>query len=635
MAIVKMKKMFLLGLKDDLDSLLGALQRLGTVEIADVKEEEGGNSKITAELSELETKLSRLKFAIEFLRPYAKEQNPLIYGRPKVSLKKLEEILSREAEVFKIVDSVYGFEQRFSRLKTEEGRILNQIELLKPWGALDIPVEDLGTTGRVDIKAITVPKKNFKELMDKVKESDLPLEVIPVGESREESLALAVYHSSIRTEVQELSKEFSVNTEEFSGFTGTPQEIVCKLQERLEAIEAERKSIKQEIAKLSDNLLDLKAFYDYWLLEKQRKENLQKMADTEKIFVMKAYVPENSVESVKNAVNSVTDTAYLDFEDPAEDEDIPVALSNPRLIQPFEIVTELYSLPDPREIDPNVYMAPFYFVFFGMMVSDAAYGLVLSLLSALALWKLKLAGMGKKLVELLFLCGISTFIWGIIFGSWFGDLIKVKPLWLNPLDNPMAVLYLSFAMGLVQIYTGIVLSAYKNIRKGKVADALMDQGLWLVFLTGLIMLAFPGTVGVAKYVALVGAMGLVLTQGRTQRSIIKKFTSGLLSLYNVTSYLSDVLSYSRLLALGLATGVIATVINTMAKMLGVNIIGYIAMVIIMAGGHLFNIAVNALGAYVHSSRLQYIEFFGKFYEGGGRAFDPLRMKTEYLDIEGH
>jgi V/A-type H+-transporting ATPase subunit I len=326
---------------------------------------------------------------------------------------------------------------------------------------------------------------------------------------------------------------------------------------------------------------------------------------------------------------------HLDFEDPAEDDDIPVALSNPRLVQPFEIVTELYSLPDPREIDPNVYMAPFYFVFFGMMVSDAAYGLVLSLLSALALWKLKLAGMGKKLVELLFLCGISTFIWGIIFGSWFGDLIKVKPLWLNPLDNPMAVLYLSFAMGLVQIYTGIVLSAYKNIRKGKVADALMDQGLWLVFLTGLIMLAFPGTVGVAKYVALVGAMGLVLTQGRTQRSIIKKFTSGLLSLYNVTSYLSDVLSYSRLLALGLATGVIATVINTMAKMLGVNIIGYIAMVIIMAGGHLFNIAVNALGAYVHSSRLQYIEFFGKFYEGGGRAFDPLRMKTEYLDIEGH
>ncbi|KXG77940.1 hypothetical protein AN618_07480 [Fervidicola ferrireducens] len=633
MAIVKMKKMYLLGLKKDLDRFLDALQRLGAVEIADIEEEEGGSSKITAELSDLDTKLSRLKFAIEFLRPYAKEQNPLFYGRPKVSLRKLREISSREGEIFEIVDAIYGFEQRFSRLKTEEGRIGNQIELIKPWGALDIPVEDLGTTGRVDLKAISVPKKNFKALLDKLKETDLPLEVIPVGESREENLALAIYHRSARSEVQELYKEFSVNTEEFNGFAGTPAEIVRKLQERLEAIEVERKKIKEEIAKLADRLMDLKAFYDYWLLERQKKENLQKMADTEKIFVMKAYVPENSVESVKKAVNSVTDAVHLAFEDPAEDDDIPVVLSNPRLVQPFEIVTELYSLPDPRGIDPNVYMAPFFFVFFGMMVSDAAYGLVLSLLSALALWKLKLAGMGKKLVELLFLGGISTFIWGMIFGSWFGDLIKIKPLWLNPLDNPMAVLYLSFAMGLVQIYTGIILSAYKNIRNGKVADALMDQGLWLVFLTGLIMLAFPSMVGMAKYIALAGAAGLVLTQGRTQRSLIKKFTSGLLSLYNVTSYLSDVLSYSRLLALGLATGVIATVINTMAKMLGVNIVGYIAMIAVMVGGHIFNIAVNALGAYVHSSRLQYIEFFGKFYDGGGRPFDPLRMKTEYLDLE--
>ncbi|MDN5331302.1 MAG: V/A-type H+/Na+-transporting ATPase subunit [Tepidanaerobacteraceae bacterium] len=633
MAIIKMKKMYFLGLKKDLDRILDALQRLGAVEIADIEEEEEGSARVTTELSELESKLTRLKFAIEFLKPYGKEPNPLFYGRPKFSLKKLREILSREGKIFEIVDTIYGFEQRFSRLKAEETRILNQIELIKPWGGLDIPVESLGTNGRVELKAIAVPKKNFKPFMDKVKEKDLPLEVIPVGESREESLALAVYHNSAKSDVQELYKEFSANTEEFNGFTGTPADIVLKLQERLEAIEAERQKIKEEITQLADRLLDLKAFYDYLLLEKQRKENLLKMAETEKIFVMKAWVPENSVESVKEAISSVTDAVHMVFEDPAEDDDIPVALSNPRLVQPFEIVTELYSLPNPREIDPNLYMAPFFFVFFGMMVSDAAYGLVLSLLSALAIWKLKLSGMGKKLVELLFLGGISTFIWGMIFGSWLGDLIKIKPLWLNPLENPMAVLYLSFALGVVQIYTGIILSAYKNIRNGKVADALMDQGLWLLFLTGLIMMALLGMTGTAKYMALAGAAGLVLTQGRSQKSIIKKFTSGLLSLYNVTSYLSDVLSYSRLLALGLATGVIATVINTMAKMLGVNVVGYIAMIIVMIGGHLFNIAVNALGAYVHSSRLQYIEFFGKFYEGGGRPFEPLRMKTEYLDLE--
>lgn len=161
----------------------------------------------------------------------------------------------------------------------------------------------------------------------------------------------------------------------------------------------------------------------------------------------------------------------------------------------------------------------------------------------------------------------------------------------------------------------------------------MDQGLWLVLLTGLVMMAFPNLAGIAKYVTAAGAIGLVLTQGRSQKNILKKFMSGLLSLYNVTSYLSDVLSYSRLLALGLATGVIATVINTMARMLGVNIFGYIAMLLVLIGGHLFNVAVNALGAYVHSSRLQYIEFFGKFYEGGGKPFQPLRIDTKYVDLE--
>jgi V/A-type H+-transporting ATPase subunit I len=192
---------------------------------------------------------------------------------------------------------------------------------------------------------------------------------------------------------------------------------------------------------------------------------------------------------------------------------------------------------------------------------------------------------------------------------------------------------LSFGLGLIQIYTGIILSAYKNIRKGKIVDAFMDEGLWLVLLTGLVMMAFPNLAGIAKYVTAAGAIGLVLTQGRSQKNILKKFMSGLLSLYNVTSYLSDVLSYSRLLALGLATGVIATVINTMARMLGVNIFGYIAMLLVLIGGHLFNVAVNALGAYVHSSRLQYIEFFGKFYEGGGKPFQPLRIDTKYVDLE--
>ena len=191
-----------------------------------------------------------------------------------------------------------------------------------------------------------------------------------------------------------------------------------------------------------------------------------------------------------------------------------------------------------------------------------------------------------------YLCGVSTVIWGAIFGGWFGDLLALKPLWINPLDNPLSVLILSFIMGVVQIYAGIILNAYKNIRAGKIADALMDQGLWLVLLTGLLMFAKPELASVGKYMAIFGAVGLILTQGRSQKNIIKKFTSGVLSLYDITGYLSDILSYSRLLALGLTTGVIATVINTMAKTVSGSIIGYIVMALIIVGGHVFNLAIN-------------------------------------------
>ncbi|MCG0276205.1 MAG: V-type ATP synthase subunit I [Thermosediminibacteraceae bacterium] len=628
-----MKKMYVFGLKKDRDRILDTLQKLGAAEIADLKEEDIDDGEVTRELSELESKLGRLKMAIDFLKPYGKEQNPLVYGRPKISVKRLQELLSREDEISEVVNIISGFDQRIYRLKAEESRIKNQIELLKPWLRLDIPVENLGRAGKVELRAVAVPKKNYKPLVDKLQEKELPLEIIPIGESQDDNLLLAIYHHSAISDVQELFKEFSVTTEEFSGLKGTPTQIIAQFQERLGAIETERQKIQVEISKLRDHLLDLEALYDYWFLEKQKKENLLKMAGTEKVFLMKAWVPEPSVEAVKEAVTSAAGASHVVFEEPSEEDDIPVVLSNPRIVQPFEIVTELYSLPNPREIDPNIFMAPFFFVFFGMMVSDAAYGLVLSLLSGLALWKLKIKGAGRKLVELLFLGGVSTFIWGMIFGSWFGDLIKIKPLWLNPMDNPMAVLYLSFAMGLVQIYVGIILSACKNIKSGNIADAVMDQVLWLVFLTGLVMMIFPGLAGVAKYVALSGAVGLVLTQGRSQKNIVKRLISGVLSLYNVAAYFSDVLSYSRLLALGLATGVIATVINTMARLIGVNILGYIVMTIVMVGGHFFNIAVNALGAFVHGSRLQYIEFFGKFYEGGGRPFDPLRMETKYVDLE--
>jgi V/A-type H+-transporting ATPase subunit I len=296
------------------------------------------------------------------------------------------------------------------------------------------------------------------------------------------------------------------------------------------------------------------------------------------------------------------------------------------------MITDLYSPPGKRDFDPNVLVSVFYFIFFGMMISDAGYGIVLTGLGFWALKALKPKGMLKKLLGLIALGGISTTFWGVMFGGWFGDLLPAKPIWMNPLDDPMSLLIFSFILGIVQIFVGLGAAAYKNIKAGRVLDAVFDQGLWAVLLVGLIMFAFPQLGGTAKIISIAGAAGLVLTQGRNKKNILGKLMSGVLSLYDVTGYLSDVLSYSRILALGLATGVIAMVVNTMAKMLGFNIIGYLLMTVALIIGHTFNIAINALGAYVHSSRLQYVEFFSKFYEGGGRTFSPFVLKTKYINL---
>jgi V/A-type H+-transporting ATPase subunit I len=325
---------------------------------------------------------------------------------------------------------------------------------------------------------------------------------------------------------------------------------------------------------------------------------------------------------------------YIHLEDPEPGESFPVALENPPLIQPFEVVTELYSTPDPRSIDPNPYMAPFFFIFFGIMMGDAGYGIIIAALSYFALRKLKLKGTGKKLVMLIMLGGISCVLWGSIFGGWFGNagaLLGLPALWFDPINEPLTMLLFCFALGLIQIFAGMGVKAYMNIRQGKIWDAVFDQGLWYVTIIGLVvMAALSQTVG--QYMALAGAAGLVLTQGRHQKNIIKKLLSGLLSLYDITGYFSDMLSYSRLFALALSGGVIGTVINQLGLMAANSWIGWIIAAVVLAAGHGFNILISVLGAYVHTSRLQYIEFFGRFFESGGRAFRPLRIKTKFIDV---
>ena len=399
---------------------------------------------------------------------------------------------------------------------------------------------------------------------------------------------------------------------------------------------------------------------DYLTMRQEKYEVIGRLMQSRRTFVLTGYIPQRDAGKLAQELEQRFGAA-VELENPSEDEDVPVLLKNNKFTEPVEGVLESFSLPGKGEVDPTSVMAVFYYFLFGMMLSDAAYGLLMVIGCGLVLLKFKNMEDGlRKTLRMFFFCGISTTVWGFLFGSFFGDALAVvsrtffgnevalQPLWFEPLKEPMRMLMFALLVGVIHLFTGLAMQLYQLCRQKKYKDALYDVIFWYMLVGGAVVfmlsnqmfvdiaqLSFilPAQVGnVAAIVAGIGAVGIIFTSGRESRNPIKRLLKGLYGLYNVTGYLSDVLSYSRLLALGLATSVIATVINQMGSMGGGGVGGAIMFILVFLVGHTINLGINLLGAYVHTNRLQFVEFFGKFYEGGGRKFAPFGVHTKYYKI---
>ncbi len=640
MAIVNVKKMSVIALQKDRNDIVKLLQKLGKVEIINIKDRVSKEEweKVFApgdhnkEVTDLQNKLADVQFALEFMGRYSKPKRSLFGEKPLYREENIER-LSQSREVRDVIKECRELEARLNSIKSEEMKLNNIIEVLKPWEGLDIPIEEIKATDTVRIYTGTLSADGVEGVKDRLEETAPESHLEIVSTDSESAHVLLVYHKSLEEKISDILKESSWSKEDLPREEGTAAEVIARAKEQIAGFDRIRQEIADKAVSLSGIRQKMEFLYDYYNALAERKSVVAATGETARTFYMEGWIPETGMEKVKMAILRDIPEACIAFSDPGEDDDVPVVVDNPKIVRPYEMITDLYSPPGKKDIDPNILVAPFFFIFFGMMISDAGYGIVLALIGFWALKTMKPEGTMKKLFGLVALGGISTLFWGAMFGGWFGDLIKIPALWINPLKDPMILLMFSFVLGIIQIYVGLGAMAYRNIKAGKIMDAVFDQGFWYLLLTGLIMFAFPAAAGPAKILSLAGAAGLVLTQGRTKKNILGKVSSGILSLYGVTGYLSDVLSYSRILALGLATGVIGIVVNTMAKMLGFNIIGYLLMVVVLIVGHIFNIAINALGAYVHSSRLQYVEFFSKFYDGGGRTFSPFRLKTKYTKLQ--
>ncbi len=644
MPIIEMKKVFLLGHREEREKIFSLLHTLGSVELLDIKSgaaweefktllepEHAGET-----VSQTESVLSDIRYCLDFFQRHFPVKKNFVEqftgAKLELSREDFAEFIGRLEQVRAVHESCYRAEEKLALIRNEETQTQNLLEELKPWIPLSLPLEEIKDGSFTTMGLYTVAEENLDNFLAALSEkvSAHYLEVVFT-----ENKYVSFFYSGLVKEEQptrDIFKEYTVTSVSFPDLEGTPAHNIDLLQQKLDDLAKQRESTLQEVEALVEYRPMLMACHDYIANELQKIEAVDNLARTENSFLLEGWIPAPVLNDLEVAIAEKTDTAVLAARDPEPGEDFPVLLHNSGPIEAYEVVTKLYSTPRKSELDPTPFMAPFFFVFFGICLSDVGYGLILSLLALYISRKLNLEGMGKQLIYLLFLGGISSVFFGILFGGYFGDLITLPPLWFNPLDDPMRMLFYCFAIGLVHIYFGMGVQAYRNIKAGHLLNAVYDQGFWFIFLNGLILLMLPEYAAVARWMAIGGGVGLILTQGRNQSGIILKFLSGLLSLYNITGYLSDVLSYSRLLALGLASLVIASAINAMSEMVAGSIIGVVIMALVLMGGHLFNIVISTLSSYVHTSRLQYIEFFSKFFEGGGKTFQPFKAESSYIDL---
>ena len=655
MSIINMQRVAVIGLDTEKEKLMNQLMDFGAVELTDqsgkLSEEIWADStsidedreKVTA----LEAKINRAEQALEVIEKYGDIKHPLFKTRRTVKKTQMGQILAEEETNEKNVDYLLGQSDRIHSLNEKLNKLNQDTASLNPWVNYDLPLETTGTETTAIFMGVLPVGTDTAQLAASLEEEIETVLFKVVGSDKDMFYTAALTPEERQDDVLALLKKSGFSQVTFKDMKGTVNENLERIKGEKDVLENEIKETAAEIAAAAGMRDGIEEYSDILTIRLDKEKIRSKLLKTQKTFFIEGWVPKRCVEKASEILDE--NGCFYTFRDPLEDEEVPVLLENPSVVVPFEAVTEMYSLPAYSGFDPTRIFALFYAVFFGMMLSDAGYGILMAAGCWVALKKFDLEGMTYKMVKLFFYCGISTVIWGALFGGWFGDIVPVftktflgkevavSPLWFNPLDDPMKLLILSLALGVVHLFIGMGIKAYMQIKEGHWFDAICDEGFWYITIIGLIAWLGGGSINetlpqIGMYMSIVGGAGLLLTGGRHNKGF-GKITGGLGNIYNITSYMSDILSYARLLALGLATGVIAQVVNTMGTLFGGGIGGLIALTVIFLLGHTLNLAINALGAFIHASRLQYVEFFGKFYEDGGEAFDPFRRKTKYIKLE--
>ena len=655
MAKVKLSEFELAATVSDAKKLVDFLQRFGCTHIENADEEHLQKYDNTLLILNFRQQIEKTAKALSILEKAGNVKKGIISSLKdysEIDYDEYRQFVSFADEAAEACDSVLRFSEEIEEQKADIIRLNKKIEYYTPWDNLDLPMSSTRTMRTRLFIGYVKSMMSAEDLRLRIAELEPEIEGVSIDEvstSELQSCFVVICHEKDEKLLQKVLSEIGFCAPDDPAKT-LPALAIKQYSEEISRKKEAIEKLNSELEQYSDWIERFKYLIDYYTIQIEKYKAIELSGTTDRIIYFTGYIPENKSEEFKFEVERQFTASVKLSEPDYENKNVPVMVKNGAFASGVESITDMYSVPSNNDVDPNPIMAVFYYGLFGLMLSDAGYGLLMVIFGLLMRFKFKVTGSKLKTANFALFCGISTMIWGALFGSWFGDLIPTictnflhmenppnLTIWFDPKDDSMKLLLYSFLFGIIHLFVGLGIRFYNLCRHKDYIGAFCDTIPVYIFVTGFAIFAkdFLEPVSdeaksLAVKLLIIGAVLIILTAGHSAKNILGKLGGGVYGLYNTTTgYMSDILSYSRLLALNLVTGVIAMVVNLLAAMPG-NIFIFI---IIFLVGHGVNLAINLIGTYVHTNRLQYVEYFSKFYEGGGRSFTPFKLNTQYLRIK--
>lgn len=648
MAISRMAKVLIVCHRSEASALLEALQRAGIVEVLDA--ERGVISKQSEDVQlgggrprDLEEMHGRLERAVKFLSTYNKEKTSIFEPRKAVERSRYSDVVTGQ-EAQDLLGQAEHAQSEMDRLGTESENLQATLEMLIPWQDLEMPVEEIGQLSQAKCWTGLIPAQHAEQARQKLAELGAVVQTVSVTGSRHACVIVALNENA--EDVQKALRASDFEAVGFEGMTGTVSALITEHSERRTQVRQRLKELEAEAVTLSAHLLKLKILYDHYQNLVSREAARGAAPATEQTVILEGWVKDKDYAQLEAIVGRF-EACSVGKTEIAEGEEKPVEIENTHRVRPFEVITRLYGMPHTTDVDPTVFLAPFFALFFGICLTDAVYGIVMI---GFLWWLLKKIKGDAKFIKMMLICSIPTVVAGALTGGWCGDAIQVffpslkgfreALMWFDPIDKPMHFFYISLGLGYFQIIFGIGVAFWHRWASGDKREAVFDHGTWFVWLNSLaifgmakagLLPAFLGTL--FGYIAVVPAIGIILFSER-EGGWGARIGMGCYNVFSTVFYVGDVLSYIRLMALGMVTAGFGMAINSIVlKVMALGVSGWILGAVIFIGGHVFNIANSCLSAFVHSMRLQFVEFFTKFLQGGGKEFAPLRKEYKHIQVD--